>query len=68
MNPNTILQDCKLALCDDKLAHMVPLPPVETSAVDEYSTIPRVISLHIKERQNNDHPKQPQYSNTPLVK
>ena len=63
-----ILLDHKLALCDGKLAHIIPLPPAEPPTIDAYVTIPRVTLLQAQDRQNKGHYKQPQYDNNPLVK
>ena len=57
-----------MSLCDDKLAHMVPLPPADPPAINAYMTIPRLTLLQGQDRQNNDHCKQPQYNGTPVVK
>ena len=57
-----------MALCDDKLTHMVPLPPAEQPAINGYMTIQRVTLLQKQDSQNNAHSKQPQWNDTPLVK
>ena len=39
INVNEILQNHKLALCDDQPVHMVPLPPVEPLAINAFMTM-----------------------------
>ena len=53
INTKDILQDHKLALCVDKVAHMVPLPP----AINVYMTILRVRLQQNQYSQNNAHSK-----------
>ena len=60
INTNEILQDHELTFCDDKLAHMVPLPPAELPVINQYMPILRVKVLQNQDRQNNYHHKQPQ--------
>ena len=63
INIEEILQDHELALCDGKVAHMVPLPP----AINIYMTISRVMLQQNQHSQNNAHGKQPQCTCNPLV-
>ena len=42
INTKEILQDHELALCDDTITHMVPLPLAELPAINAYMTILRV--------------------------
>ena len=68
INTNKILQDHKLALCDDKVVHMVLLPSAEPPPINEYMTVPRVTLLQNQDCQNNAHGKQPQWNSTLLHK
>ena len=54
-NTKEFLQNHELALCDDKVAHMVALPP----AINAYMTIPRVTLQQNQDSQNKAHGKQP---------
>ena len=56
-----------MALCDDKVAHMVPLPPAEPPTINAYMTIQRVTVLQNQESENNSHGRQPQWNGTLLV-
>ena len=66
-NAKEILQDHKLALCDDKIAHLVPFPPAGEPAINAYMTVLRVMLQQNQDSQNNAHGKHPQCTHTPLV-
>ena len=67
INANDILKNRKLALCDDQLAHRVPLPPAELPEINAFTTITRFPFLQAQDEQVSDTIKQPIYSNIPLV-
>ena len=67
INANEILENHKLALCNDKLTHMIPVPPAEPPEINTFTTITRLTFLQAKDGQVSNTHKQPMYSNIPLV-
>ena len=67
INTKEILQDHRLGLCDDNIAHMVSLPPSQPPAINTYMTLPQVTLQQNQDCQNNAHSKQPQCTSTSLV-
>ena len=41
----------KLALCDDQLTHMVPVPPAELPEINAFTTITRLTFLQTQDEQ-----------------
>ena len=59
-----ILQNHKLALCDDQSAHIVPLPLTETPTINAFTafmTITGLTLLQTKDGLISDNHKQPKY-------
>ena len=65
-NANEILENHKLALCDDQSAHMVPLPPAELPEINTFTTLTKITLIQTQDGQITDIHKQPMYSNIPL--
>ena len=42
INANEILKNHKLAICDDQLAHIIPLPPAELPEINTFTTIIKI--------------------------
>ena len=58
---NEILESHKLALCDDQLTHMVPIPPAEPPEINTFTTIARLTFLQTQDVQVSHAHTQPMY-------
>ena len=67
INANGILKNHKLALCDDQLAHMVPLQLAELPEINAFMTITKLTLLQAQNGQISYNCKQSKYSTIPLV-
>ena len=57
----------KIALCDDQLTHMIPIPPAELPEIKAFPTITRLAFLQTKNEQVSNTCTQPMYSDITLV-
>ena len=55
-NTNEMLENHKLAVCNDPAVHMVPISPAEPSEINVFKTIARLTFLQTQNEQiNNTH-------------
>ena len=67
INANGILDSHKLALYDEQLIHMVPVPPAELPEMNTFTTITRLTFFQTQDEQVSNTCKHPMYSGIPLV-